>query len=316
VALLVGLGGLLFGLIEGPHLGWSHPLIITVLAAGGAGLLTFVGIEARSSAPMIPFHLFRNRNFSGINLITVIHWVALSSVFFFLTLNLQQVQGFSATQAGLAILPISILIVSLSGLSGKLTDRIGPLPLLIGGLLITIGAFLLFMRPGVAANYWTTFFPATIAFGLGLASTIVPVTTTAMGALPSRYSGIASGLNNAAARIAQMLAVAIFGSVMLVSFRLSLADYTAALPLEPATRTTLLAEARNLGATIPPTGLSPQITQALDQAIKQAFVDSFRQVMMISIGLTLISLLIILTTIRYKPDQENDEEITFLGPTP
>lgn len=310
VALLVGLGGLLFGLIEGPQLGWTDPLIITVLIVGVVGLVAFVGIEARSPAPMIPLHLFRNRNFSGINLVTVIHWLALSSVFFFLTLNLQQVQGYSATQAGLAVLPISVLIVSLSGFAGKLTDRIGPLPLLTSGLLLTIGGFLLFMRPGVAANYWTTFFPATVVFGLGLAITVVPVTATAMGALPRRYSGIASGLNNAAARIAQMLAVAIFGSVMLVSFRLALADYTASLPLEPATRTALLAEARNLGATRPPAGLSSEITQTIDHAIKLAFVDSFRQVMLISIILTLISLLIILTTIRFDPDQQDDDSRT------
>jgi EmrB/QacA subfamily drug resistance transporter len=301
VVLMLGLGSLLFGLIEGPHLGWGSPLIVAALTAGILLLVGFIIIEARSPAPMMPLVLFRNPTFSGINLMTLIQWMSLTGILFFLTLNLQQVQGYSAFAAGLTFLPISLSIIFLSKPVGKLTDRLGPQPLLITGLLVTGLSFLLFMRAGIEESYWPILFPATLVFGLGMGITIVPVTTVAMGALPNQHSGIASGLNNTASRIAFMLGIAVLGTVMLISFRAALVERTATLPLASAARIQLLAEARNLGTTTPPPDLAPEVAQATSQAIRLAFVDSFRRIMFLCLIISLVSVGITLAYGRLQP---------------
>lgn len=307
LAMMLGLGTLLFGLIEGQHYGWSSPIIIGALLAGVAGIVGFVVIEARSAAPMIPLHLFGNANFSGINLATLIQWMALTGVLFFLTLNLQQIQGYSAFAAGLAFLPISALIILLSNPAGKLTDRIGPRPLLVIGSLIIGSSFVLFAQAGIEASYWPVLFPATLLFGLGMGLIITPLTTVAMGALPNQHSGLASGVNNTASRLAFMLGIAIMGTIMAIRFEPALARHTARLPLEPSARAQLLAEARNLGATTPPANLSAQLEQATQQAIRLAFVDSFRLVMYVCAAITLASLGVILAFIRFQPANHQNQ---------
>jgi EmrB/QacA subfamily drug resistance transporter len=299
--LMLGLGALLFGLIEGAHYGWTHPLVVASLAAGVIGLAAFVWVEARSPAPLLPLHLLRNRTFTGINLVTLIHYIALSSVFFFFTLNLQQAQGYGAFEAGLAALPVTILIIVMARPMGALSDRFGPTPLMAIGILLNCVGFLMFMVPGLATNYWTAFFPAQIVFGVGLGMLIVPLTTIAMSALEARYSGVASGFNNAVSRISQMLAVAVFGLLMLSGFRSGLAARTASLPLDDAARAQLAADSRNLGATQPPAGLEAGLAQEVQTAIRLSFVDGFRQIMLISAALSLLSLATTIALVRYKP---------------
>jgi len=302
--LMTGLGGLLFGLIEGPHFGWGAPLVVGALVLGAAGMIAFVFAELRAASPLMPLRLFRNRTFTGINLMTLIHYFALSSVFFFLTLNLQQAQGYMAFQAGLAQMPSSLALMLLSRTAGKLTDRIGPIPLMTAGVLLNCLGLFLLSRIGIDVNYWTTFFPAILVFGVGLGLMVVPLTAVALGALPSRYSGIASGLNNAVSRVAQMSAVAVFGAVMVSGFRAGLITRTAALPLDEAARAQLLSDARNLGATMPPPGLSPETTLATQMAIRLAFVDGFRQIMLIAMVMTLAGLIVMLALVRYQPVPE------------
>ena len=269
------------------------------LAGGILGLVAFLLVEKRSQTPIIPLHLFRNRNFSGINLVTLLHWMGLSGVFFFLTLNLQQVQGYSALAAGLAIAPISLSIILLSRPSGRWTDRFGPVPLMVAGMSLTGLGFVLLARLRLEENYWLSFFPGLLTFGIGVGLTIVPVTTIAMGSLPNRYSGIASGVNNAASRVANMLAIAIFGAVLVSVFQSALLNRVADLPLEPTARTQLLAQSRELAATQPPVGLSPALAEAVSRAIEQAFLDSFRMVMLLSAMMTVLSLLGLWLFIRY-----------------
>jgi MFS family permease len=237
----------------------------------------------------------------------------LSSVFFFLTLNLQQAQGYMAFTAGLAQMPSSLSLILLSRTAGKLTDRIGPIPLMVAGVLLNCLGFFLLSRIGIDVNYWTTFFPALLVFGIGLGLMVVPLTVVALGALPSRYSGIASGLNNAASRVAQMSAVAatggalaVFGAMMVGGFRAARRRIarTSALPLDDAARAQLAADARNLGATRPPAGLSPETALATQTAIRFAFVDGFRQIMLISMGLALVGLAVMLALVRYEPIRE------------
>jgi EmrB/QacA subfamily drug resistance transporter len=314
ITLMLGLGALLFGLIEGGHLGWGHPLVLGSLMGGGLGLVVFVWVEARSPAPLLPLHLLRVRTFSGINLVTLIHYIALGSVFFFLTLNFQQAQGFSAFRAGLAQMPVTLLVITMARPMGALTDRIGAVPLLTTGILLNGLGCLLLMRPGLNANYWTTYFPAQIVYGVGLGLLIVPLTTVAMSALPDRYSGIASGLNNAVSRIAQMLAVAVFGLLMLTGFRQGLAERTAGLALPEAARGQLMAEARNLGATQPPAGLDAAAAEAVRTAIRLAFLDGFRQLMLVSAVLSGVSAATTLALVRSRPGQAAHQAATVPQP--
>lgn len=299
ISLMIGLSGLLFGFIEGPEAGWS-PAIVAALSGGVIGLLAFLWIEWRSPAPLLPLGLFRNRAFTGINLMSLVHYFALSGIFFFLTLNLQQAQGYTAFQSGLAYMPINIALITLGRPVGRLTDRLGAVPLMAAGVAASGLGFLLFALPGLSDNYWTSFFPALVVYGLGLGLTIVPLTAMAMGSLPENLSGIASGFNNAISRISQMLAVAVLGAVLASSFRASLIQRTAAIPLTDSTRTELLASARDLGATRPPTGLADSASAATKLAVRLSFVDAFRQMMFICAGLTVLTLLITLSLPRTR----------------
>lgn len=307
--LIIGLSGLLFGLIEGPRLGWGDPLIIATLGGGVVGLVTFVFIESKTANPILPLRLFRHPTFSGITLMSLTYFMAFGGLLFFLALNLQQVQGYSALATGLTLLPITLTIFALSAPIGRLTDRIGPVPLLIIGPVIGTLSFILFAQLGIESNYWTSFFPPTLLLGIAMGLTIVPGTVVALAVLPNRYSGIASGVSHAVTRMGDMLAIAILGAAMVTRFHTVLTQQVARLPLDTQSQALLLAQARNLGATTPPASLSPELAQATRAAIQLAFVDSFQLVMYICAGLMMLSLLIVLLFVRDPFIEESDRGV-------
>jgi MFS family permease len=256
------------------------------LALGALALVLFVVVELHGPAPMIPLRLFQSRAFSGANLLTVLLYAALGGSLFFVPLNLIQVQHYSATAAGAALLPLILLLAVLSRWSGSLVDRYGArMPLVIGPVIAACG-FALFAIPGVGGSYWVTFFPAMVILGLGLAISVAPLTTTVMNSVPISDAGAASGINNAASRIAGLIAIALFGVIIVAIFNRSLHGRLQALNIAPAATRTLEAQRSKLAA-IEVTAVDPQNRAAAEHAIAQAFLTGFRGIMLISAGFAL-----------------------------
>jgi EmrB/QacA subfamily drug resistance transporter len=299
----IGLGGLVYGLIESANLGLSHPLVFGALIVGVLGLAGFIVVEARSQAPMMPLNLFRSQTFSGANLLTLLLYGALGGALFFLPFNLIQVQDYSATAAGAAFLPFIIIIFLLSPWAGGLVDRFGAKrPLIIGPIIVAVGYFV-FTLPGIGGSYWVTFFPPIALLGLGMAITAAPLTTAVMGAVETHHAGIASGVNNAVSRTAGLLVIAILGILVLVAFNTNLDNQLASLDL-PAEAQQQLDEQRIklAGAEVPAT-VSEEVRVALEQAIDESFVVSFRIAMFVAVGLALASALVAALMIEGKqPD--------------
>ena len=285
----LGLGAVVYGLIESSRVGFSNPIVLVCLVAGLVTLGLFVLNESRIKNPMVPLALFRSKDFAGANLLTLFLYAALSGTFFFYTLNLIQVQHYSATAAGSALLPFVVIMFSLSRWSGGLVDRFGSrLPLTVGPLVAALG-FGLFMLPGVNSNYWTSFFPAVVVLGLGMAISVAPLTTTVMGSVDSEQAGIASGINNAVSRAAGLIAIAVFGVLMMNLFGRQLADKLNQVALSEEMRSSVESQFVQLGGMKLPAGLTQETRSAVTTAIEESFVSGFRLIMLVSAGLAVSS---------------------------
>jgi EmrB/QacA subfamily drug resistance transporter len=214
----LGLAGPVFALIEQPSYGWHDPLVWVPLVAGFALLALFVWHERRTDRPMLPLSLFRSRNFAIGNLSTLLIYGGLGAATFFVVIFLQQVAGYSAVAAGLALIPITLLMWVLSRRFGALSDRIGP-RLLMGLGPIVAGLGMIWMgRLGARVDYFTDLLPGVLVFGVGLSATVAPLTNTVLGAVPQHNAGVASGINNQVARVAALLAIAAVGAVVAARF--------------------------------------------------------------------------------------------------
>lgn len=297
----LGLGMLVFGLIESSNLGLLHPLVLSSIAGGALILTAFVFVEANSRNPMMPLSLFKSRTFSGANLLTLLLYAALGGVLFFLPFNLIQVQNYSATAAGAAFLPFILIMFLLSRWSGGLISHYGAkLPLTIGPVIAAVG-FGLFALPSIGGSYWTTFFPAISVLGVGMAISVAPLTTTVMGAVKVSQAGIASGINNAVSRTASLLAIALLSIVALKTFNHSLDQRLVGLEIPHQVLKLLDQERIKLAGAEVPAGVSNEVRTILSQAIAQSFVDSFRLLMFIAVGLALLSAIVAFLTIKKRP---------------
>ena len=293
----VGLGGLVGGLIESANLGWSNSIVIGSLTVGIGCLIAFVIVEERVVSPMLPLSLFRSRTFTGANLLTLFLYAAIGIFFFLLPLNLIQVQGYSPTAAGASILPLILLMFFLSSWSGGLVARYGPRgPMIVGPLIAAVG-FALFAIPSIADSYWNSFFPAVIVLGFGMVLTVAPLTTVVMGAVDQDRAGSASGVNNAMARLAGVLAIAVFGIVMVKAFDLRLSRDLSGLSLPVDVLHQIHADEIKLAGLQVPARLDPAVTAILKKSIAESFVFGFRIVMLFCSGLSLISVAVAWRTI-------------------
>jgi predicted MFS family arabinose efflux permease len=277
IVIALGLGALVWGLIESTRLGFAHPAIVAALVAGLVLIVTFVFLERQSRHPMVPLELFRSRTFTGANLLTLLLYSALGGTLFFVPLNLIQVQHYSPTAAGAALLPFILIMFLLSRWAGGLVQKYGAkIPLIVGPGIAAIG-FASFMLPAVGGSYWTTFFPPMTVLGVGMAVSVAPLTTTVMNSIAQTRAGIASGINNAVSRVAGLLAIAVLGIVMLWEFNHTLDMKLSGLP--SSIRQSLDQQRAKLAGADLPQNIPPTARAELRDAIDYSFVAGFRAVM-------------------------------------
>lgn len=288
---IVGLGGIAYGLTEGPGMGWTSPLVLAGLIGGVVALVAFVVVEARVPGPMVPLGLFKNGNFTGANLATLGMYAALAGAGFFVVIFVQNTLHYPAIAAGATLLPVSAMMLLFASRFGKLSGQYGPRRFMVAGPVLAGCSFLLFLlaRPGV--GYWTSIFPAALLLGAGLCVTVAPLTSTVMGSVPAHQSGIASAINNVASRVAGLLAVAGLGAVVALSFAGGLEARAGALPPDAQA---MVREAGKGGS-----GAVPQNTPpAAARAIEGAYTDAFHVGMIACAALAFASAAVAFATVR------------------
>jgi hypothetical protein len=276
---IVGLGGVVFGLLEWTPLGPSHPLVTGSLAVGAVCLVLLIVVDRRVLNPMVPFHLFRSRTFALANILTLLLYGALGIVLFLLPLDLIQVRHYSATEAGAALVPFAVMMFALSRWAGGLVARVGPrLPLTVGPAITAIGIALL-TRGTNGGSYWSSIFPAVCLLGLGMTVTVAPLTTTVMGAVEKAHAGVASGINNTVARVAGLLAIAVFGVLLSQRFHDEVKPRLGQLGLSAVARAQIDSELPKMaGADLKSVAVDDRDRAMVQTAIDDAFVSGFRLV--------------------------------------
>jgi MFS family permease len=284
-----GLGALVFGLIEAPTGGWRSPRTFVPVMCGLGALAAFVAVELRSRSPMVPLSIFRSRTFTAANLLTFFLYAALAAVLFYLPFALIQARGYSPAAAGASILPLVVLVAALSRPAGVLADRIGPrLPLTVGPLVAAAGYVLLAFGRG-DSPYAASVLPGLAVLGLGMAIVVAPLTATVLNAAGGSHSGAASGISNAVARVAALIAIAVFGIVDASGFGRALDRRLDAAHVSAPVRHDLDAERPKLGAMRPPPGAAPEEARAVTEAVRSALDSAFREVALCSAALAVLA---------------------------
>ncbi len=273
----VGLAGPVYALIQQPTLGWSDPSVWAPLVGGLGACGAFIAYERRAPDPMMPLAIFRSRNFAVGNAVTFVVYAGLSAATFFIALFLQQVAGYSAFEAGLALLPITLLLVTLARRFGALSSRVGPRLAMTAGPVVCGLGMLAFARLDARADYVTGVLPASLLFGLGLAVTVAPLTAAVLQAADRRHAGVASGVNNAIARIAGLLAIAAVGAVVSSTFSAAVDQRLPVSELDAAV-TAYVREARSRPMTVP----EGRVDAGVRASVRDAGVDAFRAGMIVS----------------------------------
>jgi EmrB/QacA subfamily drug resistance transporter len=282
-----GLAGVVTGFLESSRLGWRNALVLSSLLVGFLLLTFLLTVEGRAPSPMMPLTLFRSRSFLGANVLTLFLYATIGIFFFLFPMDLIQVQAYSATAAGSAMLPMILLMFSLSRWSGGLVHRYGArIPLIVGPFIVAAG-FVMFAAVSAGGSYWKTYFPASLALGLGMAITVAPLTTVVMNSVREQHAGAASGINNAIARVAGVLAIAIFGSVMLKGFDSHLQVRLATLELPPNVVEEIHSREIELAGLEPPQGLEANTVASIRRAVFESFVSGFRVVLLCCAGLSI-----------------------------
>ncbi len=287
-----GLGGIVTGLLESSKSGWGDPLVSGSLAAGVVCFVLFLRVEMKAPAPMVPLELFKSRSFLGANVLTLFLYAAIGVFFFLFPMNLIRVEKYSTTAAGAAALPMILLMFLLSRWSGGLINRYGArIPLIVGPLVVAAG-FIMFAAIPAGNSYWKTFFPAFLVLGFGMAVTVAPLTTVVMSSAGEGHFGAASGVNNAVARVAGVLAIAVFGIVVVKAFSSRLEQSLRNLQLPQNIVQDVRSKEIDLASLELPPGLDENTVAAIQRAISESFRSGYRLVLLSCAGLAAASTLV------------------------
>jgi Na+/melibiose symporter-like transporter len=293
------LGGISFGLIEGPVMGWGSAPVVGSLVAGVVGLALFVLVEARVAAPMMPLALFSVQNFYGSNLTTLAVYGALEAMLFFLVLYVQSIMGYSALASGLLFVPISLFLLLLSPFFGRMSGRHGPRLFMTLGPIVAGLGILLLLRLEPDSGFWLGPVPGIVIFSLGLTVLVAPLTTTVMSSIRSEHSGVAAGINEVVARIAGLITIASLGVVLTLGFnaglRARLNDPAAAPQAAP-----LAGETVDPNAAVAELDALPAETR---DAVLASYTAAFRWVMLSNAILTIAGGVIAWLVIRNPPPE-------------
>lgn len=285
----LALGAIAYALTVESEVGWSHPLVYGPLIASVLLAAAFLWWEAHSPSPMMPIGLFRSLPFSGANALTLLLYFAIGGAMFFVPFNLIGVGGYSAMAAGAAFLPFTLIMGGLSRWSGALIEHYGARrPLIVGPLIVAIGLAMCAL-PSVGQSYWTGFFPAMAVLGFGTAVSVAPLTTVVMESAGDRHSGVASGINNAVARVAGLLAVALLGAIAIGQFRSALDSGLRDAQASGEVREKMREQAARLAEARVPESLPDAERERLTGVMHEAFVYSFRVVMLSSAVMAMLS---------------------------
>ena len=287
-----GLGGLVYGLIESSASGFADPVVLTALLLGAFALAAFVFAERHGKYPMVPPSLFRSSDFDGANLVTLLFYMALTGSLYFVPFLMMQVHGYSAFVAGSVFLPFVAMALVLGRLSGRICARFGAKVLLVVSSLAAAVGFVLFaLQDAEHGSYWTSFFPAMVVQGFAMALIITPLTAVALSSVEGEHAGLASGVNNAAARVAAPLAVAVLGVFIYGVFSANLDSRLDNMNLPSGVRSEMEAAKADLGAAEAPKGVDARTAAHIERAVDECFVAGFRTVMLVCVGLALASAL-------------------------
>ncbi|QGJ68970.1 Multidrug resistance protein Stp [Planctomycetales bacterium 10988] len=302
---------LTYGIIESSRLGWKDPQVIFSLLGCLPLFVFFFFWESRTRDPMLPLALFQDRNFTGANLLTLLIYSSLGASLLFMPMNFLQIQHYTATQAGLAILPFVFIMAFVSQYIGKIVDKVGARILLtVGPTIAGLGYFLLVI-PGTDAHYWRDLFPAIFLQGIGMSMTVTPLVTTVLSAAPTSELGIASGINNAASRLAMVLSVAIAGPIAIAVFGMDLQKDLEKIGVSETIKQEILEKQTDLAAIELPTDLPESQAEAVNATIADAFIASFRAIMILSGGIAILGVVLAYFMIGIKKKElvEQKEEI-------
>jgi EmrB/QacA subfamily drug resistance transporter len=299
----LGLGIVVYALVDSAGAAGARRMV-PLLVLGLLILVAFVVVEARGRSPMVRLSLFRSREFSGTNLLTLLLYAALGGAFFFLPFDLIQVQGYSPAGAGAALLPFVLLVSVMSRPAGALVARVGARPLLVVGPLVAAAGFALLARPTTGGPYWSTFLPAVLVLGVGMGVTVAPLTTAVMGAVDRRHSGVASGINNAVARAAALLAIAALGVILTARFDAALDARLSALALPESVARLVDGERGKLAGADLTSVTEPALRDGLRAAFVDAYVAAFRAVMVVCAWLAAAGALLAGLLVQGRGDRE------------
>lgn len=299
--MVVGLAAMTFGFLEMPELGFNHIFVYVSLFLGTILLVVFIIVESRIKEPMIPLVLFKNKTFSGVNLLSFFLYAALGGIILFLSLNIIQIQGYSQLQAGLTFLPFSLMMVIMGRRMGRLTDKYGARRFLIAGPAITSMGMLWLSLIGMTngpSDYWVSYFPAFLVFAFGMSITVVPLTTAVMSCVDESQSGIASGINNSVTRISGTFINAVFGALAIYLFTDFVIIEIGALSIDEEQKELIINEANKLGESKAALSFASTLQDQVNAIYRQSFINTYHYLGYVCAGMAFISAVIAYFTVK------------------